>query len=81
MTSQFVDMTSLLIFFDVVMFLLSGLVTGLRNVSNKMLLNAAKCQGYIFYRFSVIKEKPTRGVNLSHPQPTQIRFKAPWISI
>ena len=46
MTSQFVGMTSLLIFFDVVMFLLSGLVTGLRNVSNKMLLNAAKCQGY-----------------------------------
>ena len=25
------------------------------NVSNKMLLNAAKCQGYSFYRFYVIK--------------------------
>ena len=29
------------------------------NVSKKMLLNAAKCQGYIFYHFWVIKEKPT----------------------
>ena len=31
------------------------------NVSNKMLLNAAKYQGYSFYRFWVIKEKPTWG--------------------
>ena len=29
------------------------------NVSNKTLLNAAKFQGYSFYRFWVIKEKPT----------------------
>ena len=29
------------------------------NVSNRMLLNAAKCQGYSFYRFWVIKGKPT----------------------
>ena len=29
------------------------------NVSNKMLLNIAKCQGYSFYRFWAIKEKPT----------------------
>ena len=29
------------------------------NVSNKMLLNDAKCQGYSFYRFWAIKEKPT----------------------
>ena len=29
------------------------------NVSNQMLLNAAKCQGYSFYRFWVIKGKPT----------------------
>ena len=29
------------------------------NVSNKLLLNAAKCQGYSFYRFWVIKGKPT----------------------
>ena len=28
------------------------------NVSNKMLLNAAKTQGYSFYRFWVIKRKP-----------------------
>ena len=37
------------------------------NVSNEMLLNAAKCQGYSFYRFWVIKGKPT--------WPTQIRVK------
>ena len=29
------------------------------NVSNKMLLNAAKFQGYSFYRSSVIKGRPT----------------------
>ena len=29
------------------------------NVSNRMLLNAAKFQGYSFYRFWVIKGKPT----------------------
>ena len=32
------------------------------NVSNKMLMNAAKCQGYSFYRFWLIKGKPTRGL-------------------
>ena len=32
-----------------------------------MLLNAAKCQGYIFYRFWVTKEKPTDGVKLTTP--------------
>ena len=31
------------------------------NVSNKMLLNAAKYQDYSFYRFLVIKGKPTGG--------------------
>ena len=31
------------------------------NVSNRMLLNAAKFQGYSFYRFWVIKRKPTGG--------------------
>ena len=45
------------------------------NLSNKMLLNPAKCQGYSFYRFGVIKGKPTgngggAGVKLL---PTQIR--------
>ena len=34
------------------------------NVSNEMLLNAAKCQGYNFYHFWIINEKPT-GVNCS----------------
>ena len=29
------------------------------NVSYEMLMNAAKCQGYSFYRFGVIKEEPT----------------------
>ena len=29
------------------------------NVSKKMLLNAAKCQGYNFHHLWVIKEKPT----------------------
>ena len=31
------------------------------NVYNRMLLNAAKFQGYSSYRFWVIKEKPTDG--------------------
>ena len=31
------------------------------NVSNRMLLNVAKFQGYSFYRFWVVKGKPTRG--------------------
>ena len=34
------------------------------NVSSKILLNAAKCQGYSFYRFWVIQGKPTVGVKL-----------------
>ena len=38
------------------------------NVSNRMLLNAAKSQGYSFYLLWVIKGKPTEGV-----EPTQIR--------
>ena len=31
------------------------------NVPNRMLLNAAKSSGYIFYRFWVIKRKQTGG--------------------
>ena len=31
------------------------------NVSNEMLLNAAKCQGYIFYSFRVFKRNLTEG--------------------
>ena len=39
------------------------------NVSNKMLLNVAKCQGYKFYCFRVIEGKPTGGsINLP-PSP------------
>ena len=43
------------------------------NVVNKMLVNAGKFQGYSFYRFWVIKGKPTWGIEL--PTPTQIRVK------
>ena len=47
------------------------------NVSNRMLLNAAKCQGYSFYRFWVIKGKSTGRVGWGTitPSPTQIRVK------
>ena len=31
------------------------------SVSNKTLLSAAKCQGYSFYRFGVIKGNPRGG--------------------
>ena len=45
------------------------------NFSNKMSLNNAKVQGCNFYRFWVIKGKPTgRGAKLT---PTQIRVKIP----
>ena len=44
------------------------------NVSNEMLLNAAKCQDYSFYRFWVIKRKPTGlGWEGSNFKPTQVR--------
>ena len=33
------------------------------NFSNKMLLNAAKCHGYSFYRFWVIRGKLTGGLD------------------
>ena len=46
------------------------------EVSNKMLLYAAKCQGYSFYRFRVIKEKPTGGIKLLPlPPPTRSGLK------
>ena len=45
------------------------------DVSNEMLLYAAKGQGYSFYRFWVIKGKPTGG-GLKLPHSTQIRVKA-----
>ena len=39
------------------------------NLSSKMLLNAAKYQGYSFYRFWLIKRKPTEGVKSPLPPP------------
>ena len=45
------------------------------NVSDKILLNAAKCQGCSFYRFWVIKGKPAQGIKLLPPPPIQIRVK------
>ena len=46
-------------------------------LSNRILLNAAKIQGYSFYRFWVIKGKPTVGAGKTTPPPsTQIRVKS-----
>ena len=39
------------------------------NISNEMLLNSGKCQGYSFYRFRVIKIKVTGGKITSPPHP------------
>ena len=49
-----------------------------KNISNKVLLNAAKCRGYSFYRFSVIKGKPTGGSKIV-PPPIQIRVKSQYL--
>ena len=46
------------------------------NVSSKMLGNAAKCNGYSFYRFRVITRKPTGAVKLS-PTP-RLGLRSPW---
>ena len=46
------------------------------NVSNKILLNAAQCQGYSFYHFWVITEKLTGG----KISPPQIRVKTGWLN-
>ena len=47
------------------------------DVSKEMLANATKCQSYSFYRFWVIKRKPTRGGDKITPPPTHtpIRVK------
>ena len=46
------------------------------NVSNKMLLNAAKCLGYSFYCFWVIKGRSTGGIKSTlHNQIRVNRFK------
>ena len=42
------------------------------NFSNGMLLNVAKCQGYSFYCFWVIKEKPTWQCKIPPPHSTSI---------
>ena len=38
------------------------------NASNTMLLKVAKCQGYSFYCFWVIKGKPTGGIKFPQPR-------------
>ena len=51
------------------------------NISNRMLLNAAKYHGYSFYCFWVIKGKPTKGVKLPAPLPPPTRlntYKHQW---
>ena len=52
------------------------------DVSNKMLLNGGKCQGYSFYCFWVTKEKPISGWGKTIAPP-QIRtiFKTSKINI
>ena len=46
------------------------------NVSNKILLNAAKFQGYSSYCFWVIKGKPTGGRKITlPPSPTRLALK------
>ena len=43
------------------------------NVPNKMLLNAAKCQGYNFYCSWVIRGRPTgSGITLPHHHPPRL---------
>ena len=44
------------------------------NVSNKILCNSAKCQGYSFYHFWVIKGKPTGG-KITPTQPPRLGLR------
>ena len=44
------------------------------EVFNKMLLNAAKCKGYRFYRFWVTKGKLTEEEIKLHPPPSSSRL-------
>ena len=49
------------------------------NVFNKMLLNAAKCQGYSLYNFRVIKGNPTgRGKTNRHPPRLGLKMVHLW---
>ena len=46
------------------------------NVSNKILLNSAKCQGYSFYHFRVIKEKTIGdGGKINSPEPPRLGLR------
>ena len=45
-------------------------IPNLARMSNRMLLNAANFQGYSFYRFWVIKGKPTGGGKIMHLKRT-----------
>ena len=47
------------------------------NVSNKMLLNAAKCQGYSFYRFELLGENQHVEKGIKITPPTQITVNQP----
>ena len=47
------------------------------DTSNEMLLNVAKCQGYSFHRFCVIKGKPT-GMGGAPPPPSGLSIVSPW---
>ena len=54
------------------------------NVSNRTLLDAAKCHGYTFYRFRVIKGKPTGGENYFPPPPQprlglKLNLQSQWV--
>ena len=53
------------------------------NVSNKMLLNAAKCQGYNFYRFWVIKRNQPGGeVKITPDFQLKVKtYKTIWINL
>ena len=46
-----------------------------KNISNEILLNAGKIQGYSFYHFWVIKKKTIAGGGNTIPPFIQIRFK------
>ena len=46
------------------------------NVSNKLLLNASKCQGYSFYRFLIIKGKPTGGSKITPLPPPRLGWNS-----
>ena len=51
-----------------------------RNVSNEMLLNAAKGQGYWLYHCWVIKGKLAGGIKLPHPPTLGLNYWALWLS-